>query len=1041
MEYKFCPYCMNAVEDGKPCGACGLTGGSYTPSPHHLPPGTVLKERYLVGRVLGEGGFGITYIGCDLQLELKVAIKEYFPTDKASRIAQASLDVTSYTGAAGVNYDKGLQKFLQEARSIARMDKQPVIVNVRDFFSVNRTAYIVMEYVEGVTFKELVEQRGGRIPAGELLYLVEPLFFALREMHGNGLIHRDISPENLMLEKGELRLLDFGCARQVESGESTMTIALKHGYAPVEQYQSKGQGPWTDVYSLAATIYYCLTGRKPPQAMDRLVEDELTPPCNLGVDLTCQQEKALLYGMNVHPRRRFQSMEEFHTALYEGFVYNMEQEKNCGEDTHAADPAEHHTEEEDVLKKAEETKETKETEKINGKNVLAVWLKKNRFLAGGAAAALALMILAAVLIPKILRGGQDDLPDPDPFIPGTAAPSQSGEADYDSSSDGIDESSRPDMADTMTAENEEDLYLLLNADEVHTVIVPSNVILDVKEEIVLTKTLRIEQGAAVNFNGSFTAAEGSCVEVAGNLSSMLLLRTVGGGRILVESGGIVNSQMVWLEYEEDLICDRNGVVTVFSDYDPIKNPFNAYCMVHYWAFSEEELFADAVYVRSEEEFAQYCMGDTPVVIDSDVALTHVYKVNADILIPQGVTVEVSCDREYTESDEDSCPLEMNGGTVLINRGTLKGHLGLRSFSVEENGQGEFMDACLFVNYGTVEAALRMDVGAVINFGKLTVWENMHDIALSNLGTITVPKDAVLKQSGNWSNNTGEIHIFGNWVLEGGAGFNNNGSIFVENSGRMLNYGDVYHTFGSIVVSDDAVLENYSMLQADSRITAASRAFLVNNGIICYHTDVMELHTNISGNGHMIPFSWSETVNDGVWYVSSESELRKLLEDDGCKMIIWDDYSGEQIRITGEPLIVTKGLVFQSGESNPALLDEVDIIVTGENAFLINNCTDFRCNGLTVKEGGTVIWYSSRNGDFDRLDISDGGMVCAVNGLSMKDGEIVLNGDGRLISIRNVFLNDCNVRIEENGEWYSYGDIIQEGGIFTGNPVIYKGTIE
>ena len=165
MEHKFCPYCMNPVEGGKPCGVCGLTEGSYTPSPHHLPLGTVLKERYLVGRVLGEGGFGITYIGCDLQLELKVAIKEYFPTDKASRMSQASLDVSSYTGAAGVSYGKGLKKFLQEARTIARMDKQPVIVNVRDFFEVNRTAYIVMEYVEGTTFKELVEQRGGRIPA------------------------------------------------------------------------------------------------------------------------------------------------------------------------------------------------------------------------------------------------------------------------------------------------------------------------------------------------------------------------------------------------------------------------------------------------------------------------------------------------------------------------------------------------------------------------------------------------------------------------------------------------------------------------------------------------------------------------------------------------------------------------------------------------------------------------------------------------------------------------------------------------------------
>ncbi len=396
MEHKFCPYCMNPVEGGKPCGVCGLTEGSYTPSPHHLPLGTVLKERYLVGRVLGEGGFGITYIGCDLQLELKVAIKEYFPTDKASRMSQASLDVSSYTGAAGVSYGKGLKKFLQEARTIARMDKQPVIVNVRDFFEVNRTAYIVMEYVEGTTFKELVEQRGGRIPAGELLYLIEPLFFALGEMHGNSLIHRDISPENLMLEKGEVRLLDFGCARETADGGNTLTIALKHGYAPVEQYQSKGQGPWTDVYALAATIYYCLTGRKPPQAMDRLLEDGLIPPRQLGVELTQRQEQALLRGMGVSPRRRFQSMEEFHTALYEGFLPG-----GAAGQGREPDPLPAPEGGSPELEQAEEVPPAPGGADRKPATP-AAWLRQNRLLAGGCAAALALVLLLAAALPRLL---------------------------------------------------------------------------------------------------------------------------------------------------------------------------------------------------------------------------------------------------------------------------------------------------------------------------------------------------------------------------------------------------------------------------------------------------------------------------------------------------------------------------------------------------------------------------------------------------------------------------------------------------------------
>lgn len=318
MEKRLCPYCMSPVEEGKSCPVCGLTEGDYTPSVHHLPPGTVLTERYLVGRVLGEGGFGITYIGCDLRLELKVAIKEYFPADRVSRFSGMSLSVSNGTGAAARGYEAGKARFLHEARAMACMDKQPEIVSVRDFFEENNTAYIVMEYIEGITFRELVAQKGGRIQAGELFPVIEPLFPALSAMHARGLIHRDISPDNLMLENGAVRLLDFGCARESASGTETMTIALKHGYAPIEQYQHKGQGPWTDVYALSATIYYCLTGKVPEQALDRLCEDELIRPRKLGADLTKQQEQALLCGMGVRPKRRFQSMEELHRALYPG---------------------------------------------------------------------------------------------------------------------------------------------------------------------------------------------------------------------------------------------------------------------------------------------------------------------------------------------------------------------------------------------------------------------------------------------------------------------------------------------------------------------------------------------------------------------------------------------------------------------------------------------------------------------------------------------------------------------------------------------------
>ncbi len=314
---KYCPYCMNRLSDGEVCPVCGLTWGNYQPQPHHLPPGTVLVERYMVGRVLGEGGFGITYIGRDMRLDYRVAIKEYLPSDQVSRNTEIALDVTRYATVSEEAYEKGLQRFLNEARTLALMFKQPQIVTVHDFFEANGTAYIVMEYVDGTTFAELVKQYGGRIAPEELFPMIEPLFGALANVHKQGILHRDISPDNLMLENGNVRLLDFGSAREVQpTGQQTMTIALKKGYGPIEQYQGKGQGPWTDVYALSATIYYCLTGVKPPDAVERILDDELVPPRELGVDMPQWQEQALLYGMSVNPTKRYRTMDAMHAGLY-----------------------------------------------------------------------------------------------------------------------------------------------------------------------------------------------------------------------------------------------------------------------------------------------------------------------------------------------------------------------------------------------------------------------------------------------------------------------------------------------------------------------------------------------------------------------------------------------------------------------------------------------------------------------------------------------------------------------------------------------------
>ena len=268
--------------------------------------------------MLGEGGFGITYLGLDVKLERRVAVKEYFPTSLVKREASVTLEVTCYTESGTQHYEKGRERFLTEARTLAKLDHIPQIVRVLDFFPAHNTAYIVMEFLEGVTLKDLLDRRGP-LPAQELLPMLEPVIRAMAAMHEAGVIHRDVSPDNLMrMADGSLKLMDFGCARELDQSRS-MTVMLKHGFAPYEQYTGKNQGPWSDIYGLCATAYYCLTKRIPVDAMDRQDEeqDPLVPPTQLGAALTGQQERALLLGLSVRVQDRWQKDEDLYGALYQ----------------------------------------------------------------------------------------------------------------------------------------------------------------------------------------------------------------------------------------------------------------------------------------------------------------------------------------------------------------------------------------------------------------------------------------------------------------------------------------------------------------------------------------------------------------------------------------------------------------------------------------------------------------------------------------------------------------------------------------------------
>ncbi len=311
---KLCIGCMKELKQPGICPHCGYDPQKEAQEGHYLKPYTILNGKYLVGKVLGEGGFGITYIGYDLNLEMPVAIKEFYPNGFVTRESSVTSCVSVYTGTNLDAVQKWKNNFIKEARTLAKCSHLSGIVGVKDFFEENKTAYIAMEYLEGMTLKAYVKASGGKIEVYKLLKYLEPVMTSLAKVHESGLIHRDISPDNIMLlENGNMKLLDFGAARDYASEEEkSLSVMLKPGYAPEEQYRTKGkQGPWSDVYAFAATIYKCITGITPPESMERIRNDELKKPSELGIVIDSRTEYALLKGMEVFAENRYQSMTEF----------------------------------------------------------------------------------------------------------------------------------------------------------------------------------------------------------------------------------------------------------------------------------------------------------------------------------------------------------------------------------------------------------------------------------------------------------------------------------------------------------------------------------------------------------------------------------------------------------------------------------------------------------------------------------------------------------------------------------------------------------
>ena len=314
MQVNLCLGCMEPAE-GCPCPHCGYTpnrkGAEFA-----LLPGSILNGKYMVGKILGQGGFGITYIGWDIALERKVAIKEYYPSGQVGRTPGTNALSWYTTESAALAQKTGLEMFLKEARKMSKVDSIPGIVRVRDLFQENGTAYIVMDFVEGETLKTRL-QKNGPMPWDRAKEIFRPAVHTMEQVHRAGLIHRDLSPDNLMLTPdGQVKILDLGAAKDlnINSGASSMQVA-KGGFSPFEQYSQRGaSGPWTDVYAMAATIYYTLTGVLPPAAIDRVEEDTLD--WSLVAALPRRAQEALKAAMVVSAKKRTQSMEELERGLF-----------------------------------------------------------------------------------------------------------------------------------------------------------------------------------------------------------------------------------------------------------------------------------------------------------------------------------------------------------------------------------------------------------------------------------------------------------------------------------------------------------------------------------------------------------------------------------------------------------------------------------------------------------------------------------------------------------------------------------------------------
>lgn len=308
-----CPNCFKQTGGATVCPHCGHDQAKDRKYAGVLPTFTALNGRYIIGRVLGRGGFGITYIALDAKQKKRCAVKEYMPTEYASRREDTLEVIPNSDDKAKYVFAHGREKFIEEAKTLIQLRNNPNVVDIIDFFKQNNTGYLVMEYLDGENLREMARSSGGTLPPDFAQMVFLTLASALMEVHRLNILHRDISPENIVFTRdGRVKLIDFGAARNFVSTQNKgMSILLKPGFAPPEQYEKKGEhGPWCDVYALCATYYTLVSGKPLVDALFRYRGQEQPSLYSMGCPVSKRMSDVIDKGMELDYRRRYQNFKD-----------------------------------------------------------------------------------------------------------------------------------------------------------------------------------------------------------------------------------------------------------------------------------------------------------------------------------------------------------------------------------------------------------------------------------------------------------------------------------------------------------------------------------------------------------------------------------------------------------------------------------------------------------------------------------------------------------------------------------------------------------